>query len=318
MELRQLRYLVRTIELGSISQAALDLDVAQSAISLQIQRLEGELSTRLLQRSASGVVPTDAGIAFLAHARMVLRHVEEGAQAARQARLSGIVGVGLAPTTAGILGLPLLRAMQTQYPEVRLHLVEGMSGNLGQMLNARELDLAILFDADHARRWRVEHLLDERLFFICAKSAQPHAMPTGIGDLIDQPLVLPTPRHGLRRVIDTAFRGADSRPEIVAEVDSLYVLMDMVGSGMAATLQPWSALARQPAAAERLCWSELGGEAATRRNLLCCLSDDEMSPAALAVRSVLRQVVRQLIEEGRWQGVSTPLLDPRWGHAGTL
>ena len=72
MELRQLRYFVRTVELGSMSQAALDLDVAQSAISLQIQRLEGELSARLLLRTPSGVAPTDAGIAFLSHAQLAL------------------------------------------------------------------------------------------------------------------------------------------------------------------------------------------------------------------------------------------------------
>ena len=50
MELRQLRYLVRVIELGSISRAALDLELVQSALSQQISRLERELSTRLLQR----------------------------------------------------------------------------------------------------------------------------------------------------------------------------------------------------------------------------------------------------------------------------
>ena len=76
MELRQLRYLVRTIELGSISQAALDLGVAQSAVSLQIQRLEGELATRLLQRTPKGIIPTDAGIAFLSQAQLALRHAD--------------------------------------------------------------------------------------------------------------------------------------------------------------------------------------------------------------------------------------------------
>src|SRR5574340_241882 len=129
MELRQLRYLVRTIELGSISQAALDLGVAQSAVSQQIQRLEGELSTRLLQRSASGVIPTGAGLAFLAHARLALRHAESAATAAQQSRLSGSVSVGLAPTTASVLGLPLLEAMRAGYPDIRLHLVEGLSGD---------------------------------------------------------------------------------------------------------------------------------------------------------------------------------------------
>ena len=46
MELRQLRYFVRIVELGSMGRAALDLDMVQSALSQQISRLESELSTR--------------------------------------------------------------------------------------------------------------------------------------------------------------------------------------------------------------------------------------------------------------------------------
>ena len=66
MELRQLRYFVRIVELGSMGRAALDLDMVQSALSQQISRLESELSTRLLQRTAKGAVPTEAGLAFSA------------------------------------------------------------------------------------------------------------------------------------------------------------------------------------------------------------------------------------------------------------
>ena len=64
MELRQLRYFVRSVELGSRGRAALDLDMVQSALSQQISRLESELSTRLLQRTPRGVVPTEAGQVF--------------------------------------------------------------------------------------------------------------------------------------------------------------------------------------------------------------------------------------------------------------
>ena len=64
MELRQLRYFVQVVELGSMGQAAQKLGVVTSALSQQISRLESELSTRLLQRTSSGVVPTDAGLAF--------------------------------------------------------------------------------------------------------------------------------------------------------------------------------------------------------------------------------------------------------------
>jgi len=311
MELRQLRYLVRTIELGSISQAALDLDVAQSAVSLQIQRLEGELATRLLQRTPSGVIPTDAGIAFLAQAQLALRHADEAMLAARQSRLSGVVGVGLAPTTAGVLGVPLMQAMRDQYPDIHIHLVEGMSGHLGQMLNAREIDLAVLFGAEQARRWTVRHLLDERLFFLCgAWNASPQ-LPATLEEIADTPLVLPTHRHGLRRVIDAAFSNLNRMPNIIAEVDSLYVLMDMVAAGMAATLQPWSALARQPEEGGRLRWTEIADTGTARRNLLCSLSDDELSPAALATRGVLRQVVGQLVESGAWKGVTKGYLESR-------
>lgn len=311
MELRQLRYLVRTIELGSISQAALDLGVAQSAVSLQIQRLEGELATRLLQRIPSGIIPTDAGIAFLSHAQLALRHADEAMLAARQSRLSGVVGLGLAPTTAGVLGVPLLQAMREQFPDIRIHLVEGMSGHLGQMLNAREIDLAILFGAEQARRWTVRHLLDERLFFLCGTQSGLEHLPTTLEGIADIPLVLPTHRHGLRRVIDAAFSSLNRQPRIIAEVDSLYVLMDMVAAGMAATLQPWSALARQPEAGSRLRWVEMTDAGTARRNLLCSLSDDELSPAALATRGVLRQVVGELVESGRWKGVSNGYLESR-------
>ncbi|MCZ4303207.1 LysR substrate-binding domain-containing protein [Zoogloeaceae bacterium G21618-S1] len=306
MELRQLRYFVRTVELGSISQAALDLGVAQSAISLQIQKLESELSTRLLQRNPSGIEPTEAGLAFMAHAQLSLRHADEAASAAQHSRLSGVVSVGLAPTTAGLLGLPLMQAMRTQYPDIRIRLVEAMSGHLGQMLNGRELDIAVLFDGHQARRWCIQPMLDERLFVIARADASPTPLPTRLGALAGLPLVLPTQRHGLRRVIDTALNALGVAPNVIAEVDSLYVLMDMVNHGIGASVQPWSALARQPDADSRLRWSELEDEGTTRRNLLCSLSEDELSPAALATRNTLRHTVSQLVNNGHWRGV-TPL-----------
>ena len=177
MELRQLRYFVRIVELGSMSRAAADLDMVQSALSQQITRLEGELSTRLLNRTPRGVAPTEAGVAFFREAQLTLRHAEQATRAAQQARLSGSVSVGLAPTTSAVLGLPLMQAMRERYPDVRLHMVESMSGHLTAMLHARELDLAVLFDtrlhqaqqATGARRWDMAPLLEEDLFLICAR-----------------------------------------------------------------------------------------------------------------------------------------------------
>ena len=307
MELRQLRYFVRVVELGSMSRAALDLDLVQSTLSQQISRLEGELSTRLLQRSSKGVVPTEAGLAFFREAQLTLRHAAQAVRAAQQARLSGTVSVGLASTTAVVLGVPLMQAMRERYPDVRLHLVESMSGHLTSMLNARQLDLAVLFDTGEARRWSVMPLLEEKLYLMsprragCAGGAEAQAT-TRLAQLQGVPLILPTGAHGLRSTLDAALARADIKPQLVAEVDSLSMLMDAVCAGLASTVQPWVALGRVHQAAQRLQWSEITDVDVGRSNALCSLSDDELSPAALATRVVLADCVRALVRTGAWQG----------------
>lgn len=306
MELRQLRYFVRVVELGSMSRAALDLNLVQSALSQQISRLEGELSARLLQRTRKGVTPTEAGMAFFREAQLALRHAEQAGRAARQARLSGTVSVGLAPTTAAVLGLPLMHAMRERYPDVRLHMVESLSGHLTQMLNARQLDLAVLFETDAARRWSVTPLLEETLYLIRSRqSLPPNAAATvSMAELGALPLILPTGPHGLRSTLDAAFARAGLRPVLAAEIDSLALLMDAVDAGLGATLQPWAAVGRFADAAQRFHLAALDDPLARRPNVLCSLSDDELSPAALAARVVLADCARARVNAGQWMGAT--------------
>lgn len=304
MELRQLRYFVRVVESGSMSRAAIDLDVVQSALSQQIGRLESELSTRLLQRSSKGVAPTEAGLAFFREAQLALRHVDEAARSAQQSRLSGSVSVGLAPTTASVLGLPLMRSVRERYPDVRLHMVESLSGHLAAMLNARQLDLAVLFDADPGRRWSVTPLVEEKLFLIRARSEGGRKLPARmkLADLQDLPLILPSGSHGLRSTLDTAFSGSRLRRLQPIEIDSLALLMDAVRAGLGCTIQPRAALARFADAAGQFEVAELADARLRRLNSLCSLSDDELSPAALAVRVALAECARELVESGGWAG----------------
>ena len=304
MELRQLKYFVRVVELGGMGKAAADLGVVTSALSQQISRLEGELSTRLLQRTSTGVVPTDAGLAFLRQAQLTLRHAEGAVLAAKQARLSGHVSIGLEPSTAAMLGMPLLAAMRERYPEVRLHLVEALSGHLAAMLNARQLDLAVLFQSEAARGWSVIPLLSERLFLIGRADlpGMPAKDRATLREMLKLPMVLPTGTHGLRALINAAFARRRAEPRIAAEIDGLALLMDAVRAGVGATLQPGAALARPWG--EPLRSVELKEAGALRENLLASLSDDELSPAALAARVTLASVVKQLVQEGRWIGAT--------------
>lgn len=307
MELRQLRYFVCVVEQGSMSRAALVLDVVQSTLSQQISRLEGELATRLLQRSSKGVVPTEAGLAFFREAQLALRHTEQAARAAQQSRLTGTVSVGLASTTASVLGVPLMRAMRERYPDVRLHMVESMSGHVTTMLNSRQLDLAVLFDTGTGRRWSVMPLLEEKLFLIRprlpgAGGTPPRSATTRMAQLKGVPLILPTGSHGLRSALDAAFARAKFKPNLVAEIDSLALLMDTVRSGLGSTVQPWAALGRVADAEQAFHWSEIADPQVRRSNALCSLSDDELSPAALATRVVLADCARALVRSAQWVG----------------
>lgn len=323
MELRQLRYFVRIVEMGSMSRAARELDVVQSALSQQITRLEGEIAVRLLQRTPRGVVPTEAGVAFFREAQLALRHADQAVRSAQQSRLSGSVSLGLAPTTATILALPLMQAMRTRYPDVRLHMVESMSGHLAEMLNARALDMAVLFDSrlhgneagptgsgqsrPGGRRWQVHPLIEERLFLIRSRRhPQIGVLPASmaLADLAHEPLILPTGQHGLRSTLDTAFSQARFTPHVVLEVDSLSMVMAAVDAGLGSSLQPWAAMGRFEDAAQRFESALITDKDAQRTNLLCSLSEDELSPAALAARVVLVDCVRELVQSGAWSGTS--------------
>jgi LysR family tcuABC transcriptional regulator len=306
MELKQLKYFVMVVDCGTMSQAAVQLGMAQSALSQQISRLETELSTRLLNRSNRGISLTEPGVAFYREAVLALRHAEEASRVAKQARLTGSVSVGLSPSICALVGLPLMLSMKEKYPDIRLHIVEGMSGHLTQMLNTRQIDLAILFNDQDAKRWSVTPLVQEQLYVIGSQKNSKIKIPLKVSlqKLKDLPLILPTSGHGLRQAINFAFETAKVKPTVVAEIDSLDLLMSSVVAGVGHTIQPWGAVVKVTDFAQQLAISEIREPAIFRPSLLCSLSDDELSPSALAVRVLMRDCVETLAISGAWKGSS--------------
>ncbi len=86
MELRHIRYFIAVAETGSVTVAAeRRLHTSQPSLSRQIRDLEDEIGAPLLNRSARGVELTDAGRAFMDHARLALMQVDAAIEAARKA-----------------------------------------------------------------------------------------------------------------------------------------------------------------------------------------------------------------------------------------
>jgi LysR family tcuABC transcriptional regulator len=304
MELRQMRYFVQVVEAGSIGRAAKEMALVPSALSQQLTRLESELSTRLLHRTATGVKPTDAGLAFYEHAQLALRHTDAAAHSARHARLAGHVSVGISPSSAAVLALPFVQTMKQRYPDIHVRLVGSLSLSLASMLNARQLDMAVLFETSGMLHGSNMPLVEERMFLIGDRSLPQlkdfQDRPVTVQELKTVPLVLGS--QLLRRTVDDAFARAGARPDIVLEIDGLEVLMDMVGHGIAATVQCGGATVRLPA--DRFGRWEIADSLMRRKTLISTLSEPELTPAALAARLVLRDVARKVVAEGKWPGAA--------------
>ncbi|OWT57553.1 LysR family transcriptional regulator [Candidimonas nitroreducens] len=295
LELRQLRYFVRAVELGSLSRAAAELGTVPSTLSQQISRMENSVSTRLLARSARGVTPTAAGVEFYREVQLALRHVDHAATVAQGARAGGRVSIGLAPTTADMVGMSLLRRLRERYPLLHINLMECPTGQLSQMLNSRKLDLAILFDVEEGQRWDSKLLGSEKIYFIESLRSTPtfgDKNRISLEQLEGIPLILPSANNGLRRMLNASFSYLSMQPNTVIEIDALGVLRNAILEGIGPTLHAWSAIASVPNNIELYRMVEVEG--VTRSNSLCCLSQEELSMAALGARLSLIECFREL------------------------
>lgn len=302
MELRQLQSFVAIVEQGSIGKAAQKLELGTSALSQQISKLESELSTRLLQRSSVGVTPTPAGLAFLKQAYLVLRHADQAIQAAQSSRLSGHVSVGFPPSTASILAVPFVKIMAERYPDIKVHIVESLSGNLVQLINLRKLDTAIIFSEDVDKNWALHALASESMFLIGNDDFfQQYQLESFLKNgsvplkaIQNLPLALPSTNHGLRKLVEQQQYALD----IAYEIDGLGVLMNTVANLAVGTIQPGSAFMNS--SGKHLNFLKISEPTIERKNYLVSLEEDELSPACLAAKTVIRSCITDLIHQHAW------------------
>lgn len=309
MDLRQLKYFVQIVESGSLAKASRQLFVAQPALSQHIAKLEAEVGKSLLIRTAKGVTPTENGTALHHHARFILRQLDQALSVARQepGTVHGMVSVGLAASTVCAVGAPFMRRIRERFPGIVLNVVEGMSGHLAQMMRTGQLDLAILFSRDAVPDLPAEPIVEEELFVMLPEDSDlvaPRRVKLSCADTAALPLILPTSIHGLRRRIASEFEQRNLSIHVVAEVDSLSLLMTCVRDGMGATIKPMSAALVDGRIREG--WRTLAfSDADMRRvNFIYSVDPEQLSPAAAAVRGELRETIKQLVLQGEWQGVN--------------
>lgn len=317
MELRQLRYFVRIVELGSVSRAAKDLYVAQPALSAQMANLESELGVRLLARSVRGVTPTAGGKTLYLHAQAVLRQVDRLRRDVAHAGAlpGGPVSVGMPTSAANVLAGPLIAAVQQRYPDIQLSLVESLSGHLRELVGNGRLEMSLLFepapppgaaareggDLPHIHR---VPLVEEELFLL---SATPAPSARGgrvrLEDAAAMRLVLPGRANITRQLIDQVFAARGLAPQVMAELDSLSTIQAIVERGQAATILSLSSLVGE-GARDRLSALSVGDPPILRRLSLCSPDIVAMGSAAESVAALVPELVRDIVAAGGWPGAT--------------
>jgi LysR family transcriptional regulator, hca operon transcriptional activator len=147
MELRHLRYFIAVAEEGSVTVAAEKrLHTAQPSLSRQLRDLEIEVGAPLFTRGARGVELTDAGRAFLVHARVSVSEAGEAVQAARRAArpAKAVFSVGFL-TGEEVDWLPhVTRILRAELPKIEFKVTSMYSPDLAEALQNGEIDLGFL------------------------------------------------------------------------------------------------------------------------------------------------------------------------------
>lgn len=246
MDIRQIQYFVRVAELGSFSRASIVLNIAQPALSRQVRMLEVELRQTLLTRTGRGVTTTDAGRQMLEHGRGILHQLERAREDMSRVngQLTGQVTVGVPPSIARSLVLPLTRAFRTRMPSARLSVRESLSSHMQEALVAGRLDMALLYNMTPTPELEAIPIREELLYVVGppkARDSLPDALT--LRDLAALPLVMPGRPHAVRMVVETVLANAGYKPCVALEIEGIPTILDLVCDGAGYAVLPMSAVA---------------------------------------------------------------------------
>ncbi|PII70684.1 nitrogen assimilation transcriptional regulator [Serratia sp. OLDL1] len=301
MNLRRLKYFVKIVDVGSLTQAAEVLHIAQPALSQQLATLEGELKQQLLIRTKRGVQPTEAGNILYAHAQTILRQCEQAQSAVNSAgqAMSGQVSLGLASgSTAAQLALPLLQTLRDQQPGILLSLHENSGAALAGQVANQTLDMAMVYGAKMPAGLHTVALMREDLYLVATR-AVPH--PGNSVELLDVArlnLFLPREGDAVRNQLEEAMALRKLAVNVVGEIESSGALSAAIAGGLGATVLPES-VARAMIGPAKAWMARINAPTMSVPLSLCMSGQQSLSAPALLVIDLLLSIAGGRSQEKR-------------------
>ncbi|MEP9353107.1 LysR family transcriptional regulator [Xanthobacter sp. KR7-65] len=174
MEIRDFRFLEAVAETGSVTRAAARLGCVQSNVTARLRKLEDRLGQKLVERVDGRMVPTAAGTLALDYGARIVRLCTEAEDRLRSAAdLWPPLRLGSMETTAAVRLPPLLKAIRTRLPGLRLDISTGTSGALMAALAKGGIDVAFVAEEAADARFSCQPLWEETLVEVRPPAAEP-------------------------------------------------------------------------------------------------------------------------------------------------
>lgn len=298
-DLRDLELLVQAAALGSLTKAAVKLDLTQSAASRRIAALEERLGGRLFHRTGRGVHPTELGASVLPRIEALLNDADRIASdaRARAGKPVGTVRLGVLPSVSRPFIGMLYRETMQRLPAVRLQIDEAFGGLLDEAIANGTVDLAILNRYGHAPPDGEELLA--RVDMCVIGSAGDRLTRHGrvaFKELDGLPLLLPSAPNAWRGVLEKTARRHGIRLHESMVVDSVSLLADVVAGGGCHAIVPGYAVEREVAEG-LLQVARIVQPAMTRLVTLSVTSQRPMTIAAREVARLVRGLLPRMLGE---------------------
>ena len=240
MKLSQLRILVAVADYKTFSEAALQLDMSQSAVSHSISALEEALGVILLSRGRHGARLTPVGEQILAHARTMLQAADAITQEADQAKglHGGQVRVASFRSIAVHVLPGAIATFKQQYPDIAVHLSE--HDNFRQVEKAlrqgrADIGFTILPAADDLAAWKV---LENEYIALFPPHFELKSSALTWPDLAHYPLIMPPADRVMMQEVYEHVKAHGGKLNITSEIETDTTIVNLVAQGVGATILP--------------------------------------------------------------------------------
>jgi LysR family nitrogen assimilation transcriptional regulator len=307
MELKELRNFMRVARAGSVSRAAAELRLAQPALSRQIRKLEHELGVPLFSRHGRGVRLSAAGSLLLERAEAIAQLVHQTSEEIREDRspARGRITLGV-PPIGGRLVIPhFVERFQKAWPQVTLHMREGVTSSLQEWLVDKRIDVAILHNPPHLEAFDITPILLERMLVIGPPKQhikdRKHPATFRIRNLGELPLILPNMAHNNRRLVEQAAIEHGVRLRIKFEADSVAFAKALVEQGLGYTILTYAAVQEELTQQRLTAYPIVRPTLSTHVSLVTLRGEQRMKVIGPA-GEMLHDVCRTLVRSGGWSG----------------